>query len=269
MAIAKPEKSNRRVITHRTWLAVFCMLLAMGISSASAQVSNSDIDLFKKIDQMPGSQPPVNSGSNANAATKREPTVITASKQASFDGKLKVAIFEGDVRIKDPQFSLSSDKLTVYFKKDNEPAKPGDKNVDKTKPGDKSKPANTPAPTPAATAKPSASASAGPGLPGNGGTGGLERALAEGNVIVESDRPDPNGGPPTHYVGTGAKVEYNAINGEAVLYGWPQIHQGINTIVATEESTVIHLFRDGKMNIVGPTKVNINDPGPGQTLQKK
>ncbi len=127
-----------------------------------------------------------------------------------------MATFSGDVHIKDPQFTLSADNLTVYFKKDKDAELAT--NRCRTH-GDAAKPAaaTTPGASSAAAAAP--------------GAGGLERAIAEGNVVVESDRPDSNGGPPVHYVGKGAKVDYNAINGEAKLFmrGWPQIQQGDST----------------------------------------
>jgi len=230
-------------------LSIFCVLAAM-VAEAFAQGNSGDLDLFKKIDLMPGAEKtPAVTSTGGTASPAKEPTIITASTEASFDGKLKMAIFIGDVRIKDPQFTLTATKMTVYFKKDAE----GDKS--KTPGGAKPSATPKPSPSPAVSSAP--------------GSGGLERVVAEGNVIVESDRPDSNGGPPVHYVGKAAKLDYNAINGEAILYGWPQVQQGINTIVATEESTVIHLFRDGKMKIDGAHKVNINDPGPGKTPEAK
>ncbi|MGB8354189.1 MAG: LptA/OstA family protein [Chthoniobacteraceae bacterium] len=239
------------------FLAIIGLLGAMGVS-ALAQGSSDDIDLFHKIDLMPGGEK--TSGTTAPDVKKdstppKEPTIITATVESSFDGKLKMATFKGDVHIKDPQFTLRSDMLTVYFKKDAES-------------GDKAKPGASPAVKPSATPKPAASPGAA-GPQGAGGAGGLERAIAEGNVIVESDRPDSNGGPPVHYVGKGAKVDYNAVNGEAIFYHWPQVQQGINTIVATEEGTVIHLFRDGRMRVEGPHRVDISDPGPGKTPEAK
>lgn len=184
-----------------------------------------------------------------NPGVQKAPTEITATKEASFDTKQRMAVFLGAVHVKDPQFTLDADKLTVYFK---QPAQTGG-----AKDGDGKNVTNKPTDN-----KISASSVVPQG-------GGLERVIAEGNVTVTSDRPDSNGGPPVHYLGKGAKVEYYATTGEAILYGWPQVQQGINTIVATEESTVIHLFSDGRMKIVGQHKVNINDPGPDKSPETK
>jgi len=230
----------------KKYLGIFSVVWTVGISAALAQGAQSDLDLFKKIDAMSAPEKTPDKSSKTSVPTQKEPTVITATKEASFDGKTRMAVFMGEVFIKDPQFTLNADKLTVYFKKQGEDAKPGEK----------PKPViSSPKPD---TVK-----------PGSQGSGGLEKAIAEGNVVVVSDRPDANGGAPVHYVGKGAKVEYNAINGEAILSGWPQVQQGINTIVSTEESTVIHLFRDGRMKIDGAHKVNISDPGPGKNMEAK
>jgi lipopolysaccharide transport protein LptA len=45
-------------------------------------------------------------------------TEITAQREATFDEKRNVAIFLGDVRVTDPSFLLSSDKLTIELTKD-------------------------------------------------------------------------------------------------------------------------------------------------------
>src|SRR5262249_35474140 len=42
---------------------------------------------------------------------------------------------------------------------------------------------------------------------------GLEKAIAEGNVGVVRDKPDPNGGPPSHAVGPSEHAAYTATGG--------------------------------------------------------
>jgi len=238
-------------------LLIFVFWLSAMAAPAVAQVQQNDIDLFKQIDMLPGPSPtPASStGKAETTGSNKEPTVITATQEATFDSKLRMAVFVGAVYIQDPQFTLSSDKLTVYFKKP-EDSKPGT--------GEKAKGAPTAKPTPATSSAP-----AKPGAAPTPGANGLERAVAEGNVVVTSDRPDANGGPSTHYVGRGEKVDYNAVNGEAILTGWPQVEQGINTIVSTEESTVMYLYKDGKMNSKGGTRTVVHDPGPGKTPDAK
>lgn len=72
----------------------------------------------------PSSQPatsrqdPLGFGELSRDRPKGSTTEITAQKEATFDEKENRAIFVGDVRVKDPAFLLSSDKLTVYLTKD-------------------------------------------------------------------------------------------------------------------------------------------------------
>ena len=54
---------------------------------------------------------------------------------------------------------------------------------------------------------------------GKGGSQGLEKAVAEGNVAVVRDRPDPNGGPPTRTVGRAETATYLAATGNVELKG--------------------------------------------------
>src|SRR2546430_15634708 len=56
----------------------------------------------------------------------------------------------------------------------------------------------------------------------------LEKAIAEGNVGLVRDRPDPNGGPPTRAVGRSDKATYTAATGDAELSGTPRV-QGDKT----------------------------------------
>src|SRR5947208_4171973 len=68
---------------------------------------------------------------------------------------------------------------------------------------------------------------------GKGENQGLEKAIAEGNVGVVRDRPDPNGGLPTRAVGRSEIATYTAANGDVELKGMPRVQQGLNTHIAT------------------------------------
>ena len=46
---------------------------------------------------------------------------------------------------------------------------------------------------------------------------GLEKAIAEGNVGVVRDRPDPKGGPPSKAVGLSEKAVYTSSDGNVEL----------------------------------------------------
>lgn len=226
----------------------FLILAFVSLASASRLLAQQDnIDLFKQLQNMEGDKKADAQQPAAPAGDQKDATIITATKDSSFDQKEHLAIFSGDVKVQNPQFTLTAEKLTVYLKKDAE-----------TKPASGAKPT----PKPSATPAPKPASSAVPGVPSASGGGGIEKIVAEGNVVVVSDRPD-NNGQPTHYVGKCQKLEYNPATGEAVMRGWPQIQQGINTIEATESTTVIFLNREGSMDIkYGGQRTVVHDPGP-------
>ncbi len=74
------------------------LLLAMGLGTAwcGAQEASS-----KPVPAKPG-----------------RTTEITAEKGAQFDAEARIAIFTGSVEVKDPQFRMKADKLTVYLDKE-------------------------------------------------------------------------------------------------------------------------------------------------------
>src|SRR5437868_2701365 len=86
---------------------------------------------------------------------------------------------------------------------------------------------------------------------------GLEKAIAEGNVGVVRDRPDPNGGPPTHAVGRSDTATYTASNGDVELKGTPRVMQGENTHIATSPDTVMLINQDGQLTTHGPSRTEI------------
>ena len=86
---------------------------------------------------------------------------------------------------------------------------------------------------------------------------GLERAIAEGNVGVVRDRPDPNGGPPTRAVGRSEKANYVAATGDVELTGMPRVQQGLNTHIATSPETTMVINQDGQLTTHGPSRTDI------------
>ena len=79
------------------------------------------------IDGSPAATLPVSPISPAAKPEKRPPgpTEIT-SREAIFDNRNHLATFTTEVLLKDPEFGLSSDRLTVYLKK---PPVPGASNA--------------------------------------------------------------------------------------------------------------------------------------------
>jgi len=90
-----------------------------------------------------------------------------------------------------------------------------------------------------------------------GGDQGLEKAIAEGNVGVVRDRPDPNGGPPTHAVGRSEHAVYTATDGSVELTGTPKVQQGPNMHIATSAQTVMVINQDGHLDTHGPSRTEI------------
>jgi len=86
---------------------------------------------------------------------------------------------------------------------------------------------------------------------------GLEKAIADGNVGVVRDRPDPNGGPPTHAVGRSEHAVYTATDGSVELTGMPKVQQGPNLHIATNAETVMVINQDGHLNTHGPSRTEI------------
>ena len=192
-------------------------------------------DLLKSIDQL-NSEPLIPKATNEPVASKKEKTEgqteITADT-AEFNNKTHIAIFAGQVIVKNPEFNVVCDKLTAYLKHD-EPAAAA-----------KKEPIDPAAPKPK--------------------KGGLERAIAEmldgGKVVITQDKKEADGSI-TRSIAKAERANYNAINGEITLTGWPDVKQGVNSSIAVEEGTVMIMTRDGKMRTEkGRTRFLIQDTG--------
>src|SRR2546426_3827552 len=102
----------------------------------------------------------------------------------------------------------------------------------------------------------------------------LEKAIAEGNVGLVRDRPDPNGGPPTRAVGRSDKATYTATTGDVELVGTPRVQEGPNMHVATSPDTVMVINQNSQLTTHGPSRTQIvqqpneekkGEPNPSQT----
>jgi lipopolysaccharide transport protein LptA len=85
----------------------------------------------------------------------------------------------------------------------------------------------------------------------------LEKAIAEGNVGLVRDRPDPNGGSPTRAVGRADKATYTANNGDVELVGTPRVQEGPNLHVATSPDTVMIVSQNSQLRTHGPSRTQI------------
>jgi lipopolysaccharide export system protein LptA len=184
----------------------------------------------------------------ADAEQKKQPRGVTeiTSREAMLDNRKHLATFNGDVVVKDPQYNLTCDKLTVYLKatkttkneKDAKPAQPAPIGADPepvAKPGEKEKE----------------------------DSGGIERAVAEGNVEIVQEKVNPNG-KRQRYFGKARRAVFDNDKKTCVLYGWPRIAQssgddmGKETF-ALQENTVITLDQAGTINVDGLSKTRLTD----------
>jgi lipopolysaccharide transport protein LptA len=142
---------------------------------------------------------------------KNAKTEITCKEEATFDNETGIAVFTKSVFVKDVQFNLYCDKLTVYMGKDRK---------------------------------------------------GIERAEADGNVVIVQENTNDKG-EKTKSIGRAGHMTVVPEKNEATLTNWPQLQQGINNHVATEQGTVMVLNRDGRLNTTGPSKTVIVEDSQG------
>lgn len=238
---------------------ILLLSATLGVAASFAQTESLRLDtplLGKTETALEGSISPRKSlgyeGTPIAAKKNDEEPVKKAKGQTEITSleltldKGPVAVFLREVVVKDPEFTLNCDRLTAYFKKKAE-AKNGAAERSSANPP----PANPP------------TANAGVGKPSEEPKGGgLERAVADANpgsvVVITQDKVEADGSI-TKNIGRGRRVTYDAATGNIVLTGMPSIQQGINLLVATDESTVMTLNRNGRMKVDGPTKTILKD----------
>ena len=110
--------------------ACFCFLLAIGLmmaatgsaqdrrtAAAGSNRTSPAASPAKKGEKGKGS-----SGNNlfGDGQESKGPTEITAHEQAQFDAQTRSAVFFGNVKVVDPQFTMTADKLTVHLNRDED-----------------------------------------------------------------------------------------------------------------------------------------------------
>jgi lipopolysaccharide export system protein LptA len=181
-------------------------------------------------------------GKLESGAKKPSQTEITSEK-GSWDNKTSQAVFVDKVFVKNPDFNVSCDKLTATIKA--QAKKEDDSGAAKLNP-------------PRLTTGQNGTQVDASGTSAADKTGGLERAVAEGHVVITRERLDSDGNV-ARDIGRGTKAVYDAATGDVTLTGKPEVSQGINTCVALDEKTVIIMNRNGKMTTIGPTKTIIRE----------
>jgi lipopolysaccharide transport protein LptA len=98
----------------------------------------------------------------------------------------------------------------------------------------------------------------------------LEKAVAEGNVGLVRDRPDPNGGAPARAIGRADKATYTAASGDVELRGTPRVQQGSNMHVATSPDTVMIINQNSQLTTHGPSRTEIRqEPNDDKKKEEK
>ena len=191
--------------------------------------------------------------SDAADDTPVNETEIDATDGATFASKDRIAVFTGNVRVTDPRFQLSCDKLTVFLNKSAATPAPG------TAPAAAG---NTPPPTAGSTPPPLAAGNTPPppaAAPAaenaSGGGGGIDHCVAEGHVIILQKRaPTKPGEEEKISIGRGEKGTFDNKTGDMVLYGMPEIEQNGNSHSATSPDTVMTIHKDSSLDTKGPNK---------------
>ncbi len=254
MPLPSPRRNPSPV--NRTACTLLAALLAVA-SSTSAQISPqgaldrpiAEAGLVEKIDTLTTAEAattaavltapratPVNPRDAvpepaAEPAKKAKGATEITAMEATFDNKKHEAIFTRNVTVNDPEFSVTCDRLVAMLK--HEGSTSGN-----AKPTEKS---------PAAAPK-----------PGTKSKGGLDRAIAEGNVVIRQSKVEADGSTSQSF-GKAQKADYNAVTGDIVLSGMPIVQQGLNQCISTAPETVMTLNRDRNMKVVGPHRTIISD----------
>ena len=201
-----------------------------------------------------------------NDSESKGPTEITAKEEVDFDGNAHTAVFVGSVKVIDPQFTMTADKLTVWMNKQEDGGGIKEAQAD----GNViivhlNQPKNN---------GQTAEAGASPGTSPVANTAVTPQTKTFGNTSVFAPA-TPSASPsatPVLDTGRAQKAIYNAKQDAVTLIGWPQVTQGVNTHIATEEGTRMILYRDGRLQTFGPSRTVIEDkktmgspsPSPGE-----
>jgi lipopolysaccharide export system protein LptA len=182
------------------------------------------------------------------------PTEITAKEEVDFDANAHTAIFVGNVKVIDPQFTMTTDKLTVWMNKQEDGGGIKEAHADGNVIIVHVNQGKNNGQTADAGASPRTSPVANTGVSPQSTRFGDTGVFGQANA---SASPSPT--PPVLDTGRAQKAIYNAKQDAVTLIGWPQVTQGMNTHISTEESTRMVLYRDGRLQTFGPSRTVIED----------
>ncbi|MBV9107517.1 MAG: hypothetical protein JO313_15990 [Verrucomicrobia bacterium] len=164
------------------------------------------------------------------------PTEITAAQEAQFDTKSRTGIFIGNVKVVDPQFTMTADRLTVHLNKDEDG---GGLNEAEAQGNVVIVHVNQPK-------------IQGQSTQTAGGSTPAVQTAAAGPSPAQAQQPPVSVGKADHAL-------YQGKDGSVTLTGWPQVTQGLNTHIATAPGVKMVLYRDGRMQTYGSTRTLIED----------
>ncbi len=178
----------------------------------------------------PTVEKPATQASEKELRKSKGPTEITG-REAMIDNRIHQATFTGEVEVRDPEFNVRCDRLTVFLRRPKAP-KPDPDDLKPSEPKSE---------------KDSES--------------GIEKAIAEGNTIISQEKPD-GAGNMQRYLGKGKKAVFDNDKKTCTLTGWPSVTQTLEgnmskEVISIEETTVITLTQDGRMEVKGLNRIRI------------
>ena len=94
---------------------------------------------------------------------------------------------------------------------------------------------------------------------------GLEKVVATGSVVIVQEKRNDRGDL-VKSIGKCGKATYDAVTGDVTMEEWPQIQQGINNQVATQQNTMMILNAKGKSRTIGGQRTMIVDQGGDHSI---
>ena len=94
---------------------------------------------------------------------------------------------------------------------------------------------------------------------------GLSKVIATGSVVITQEKKNDRGDL-VKSVGKCGRATYDATTGDVTMEDWPQIQQGINNQVATQQSTVMILNAKGRSRTIGGSRTMIVDQGTNSAV---
>jgi lipopolysaccharide export system protein LptA len=246
--ISQPVK-NRSILAIALCLAIITGAFAVQPSPRPKQTKSpttrSTASPTPASSAVPGAKKEKKQNDMLQGSTQNKgPTEIT-SQETQFDGQSRTGVFIGSVKVIDPDFTMTTDKLTVHMAKQEEggglSSAEADGNVIIVHANE--------AKNAKGASDASGSAAATPGS-----------TPATRSVLADPPGPSPSPTPPPVLsTGRAQKAIYDAKDQSVTLIGWPQITQGVNTHISTEEGTRMILYRDGRLKTFGGSRTIIQD----------